>query len=149
MRRLGHRDGRAAARRRRPSSTDSAPAIEPNIGITRSLRQSPSRFSAGITSGDVGGAGDQAGVGRVDQDRLVGDVRMALGRGVHLLLEHALVDGARPSTSGRRRRAPPIRSRLPEGVLGDRAADPARDPLGAEGDLVGSAVAPSRHCSAP
>ena len=28
-----------------------APAIDPNIGITRSLRQSPSRLSAGITSG--------------------------------------------------------------------------------------------------
>lgn len=33
------------------SNTDSAPAIEPNIGSTRSERQSPSRFSAGITSG--------------------------------------------------------------------------------------------------
>jgi hypothetical protein len=33
------------------SSTDSAPAIEPNIGITRSDRQSPSRLSAGMTSG--------------------------------------------------------------------------------------------------
>ena len=33
------------------SSTDSAPAIEPNIGMTRSDRQSPSRLSAGITSG--------------------------------------------------------------------------------------------------
>jgi hypothetical protein len=33
------------------SRTDSAPAIEPNIGITRSERQSPSRFRAGITSG--------------------------------------------------------------------------------------------------
>ena len=33
------------------SSTDSAPAIEPNIGITRSDRQSPSRFRAGITNG--------------------------------------------------------------------------------------------------
>ena len=51
---------RAAPRPSRPaclksssnaSSTDSAPAIEPNIGMTRSLRQSPSRLSAGITSG--------------------------------------------------------------------------------------------------
>ena len=33
------------------SRTDSAPAIEPNIGITRSDRQSPSRFKAGMTSG--------------------------------------------------------------------------------------------------
>ena len=37
------------------SRTDSAPAIEPNIGITRSLRQSPSRLSAGMTSGVSGG----------------------------------------------------------------------------------------------
>ena len=37
------------------SRTDSAPAIEPNIGMTRSLRQSPSRFSAGMTSGVSGG----------------------------------------------------------------------------------------------
>ncbi len=36
------------------SSTDSAPAIEPYRGMTRSERQSPSRLSAGITSGRSG-----------------------------------------------------------------------------------------------
>ena len=88
---------RPRSRRRSASRTDSAPAIEPNIGITRSERQSPSRFSAGITSGDVGGAGDQARVQGVDQDRLVRDVRVAGRRRVHLLLEHPLVDrGDRP-----------------------------------------------------
>ena len=33
------------------STTDSAPAIDPKRGSTKSERQSPSRFSAGITSG--------------------------------------------------------------------------------------------------
>ena len=33
------------------TSSDSEPAIEPNSGSTRSERMSPSRFSAGITSG--------------------------------------------------------------------------------------------------
>ncbi len=50
VRRLGHGDGRAQSSSK-ASRTDSAPAIEPNIGITRSLRQSPSRLSAGTTSG--------------------------------------------------------------------------------------------------
>src|SRR4029453_10493249 len=91
--------------------------IEPKSGRTRSERMSPSRFSAGMTSGSPaalmrGGEGaamgcgsrgasgggarraDEEGEGRVDELRLVGDVRVALGRGVHLLLEHSFVDRA-------------------------------------------------------
>ena len=39
-------------------------------------------------------AGEQAGVGGVDQQRLVIDVGVTLGRRVHLLLQHPLVGGA-------------------------------------------------------
>ena len=60
---------------------------------------------------------------------------MALGRRVHLLLEHALVGRAdrvlRPAEDLRARALG-----LPERELGDRAADAPLDPLGAERDLV-------------
>ena len=56
---------------------------------------------------------------------------MALGRRVQLLLEHALVDRADGPLRARRRRAPCMRSAVAEAVLGHRAADAARDPLGA------------------
>src|SRR5438874_1765466 len=42
---------RTSCSRSSASTTDSAPAIEPNSGSTKSERQSPSRLSAGITSG--------------------------------------------------------------------------------------------------
>ena len=54
---------------------------------------SPSRFSAGITSGSPLERDEQR-ERRVDQLRLVRDVRVALGRRVHLLLEHPLVGRA-------------------------------------------------------
>src|SRR5438105_7038141 len=60
---------------------------------------------------------------------------MALGRRVHLLLEHAFVGGAdgvlRPAEDPRAGALG-----VAEGELGDRVADPALDPLGAERDLV-------------
>src|ERR671924_88869 len=67
---------------------------------------------------------------------------MSLGRGVHLLLEHSLVDRAdrvlRPAED---LGVGPLREQ--EGELGDGAADPALDALGAEGGLVGvRALAP-------
>ena len=72
---------------------------------------SPSRFSAGMTSGSPGCA-DQEREGRVDELRLVRHVGMP-GRGrVHLLLQHPLVDRARPCTSARRR---PSRASAPRG----------------------------------
>src|SRR5438552_2877766 len=71
----------------------------------------------------------------VDQHRLVRVVRVALGSFVELLLQKSLVyrrDGPlRPSVH-----APVDLLGRAEGVLGHRAADAARDPLGAEGDLV-------------
>ena len=60
---------------------------------------------------------------------------MARGGRVHLLLQHPLVDRA----DGVLRAAEDLRAHplgLAEGELGDRAADPPLDPLGAEGDLV-------------
>src|SRR5688572_3669306 len=60
---------------------------------------------------------------------------MTLGRRVHLLLQHPLVGGA----DGVLRPAEDLRAHalgLPERELGDAAADPALDPLGAERDLV-------------
>ncbi len=92
-----------------------------------------------MTSVPSAGAGDQPRVGRVDEHRLVVDVLVALGRRVHLLLEHPLVDG----------RDRPLRAAVDlalhrlgraEGVLGHGAARRAGDPLGAEGDLVGRAL---------
>ena len=95
---------------------------------------SPSRLSAGITSG-VAGRREQQRERRVDQLRLVRHVGMALGGRVHLLLQHPLVGRA----DGVLRAAEDLRARplgLPERELGDRAADPPLDPLGAERDLV-------------
>ena len=83
----------------------------------------------------VGGAGQQPGVGRVDQHRPVLDVGMALGGGVHLLLEHPLVDGRdRPLRAAVDARAGALGGA--ERELGHGAADVARDPLGAQRDLV-------------
>ena len=61
---------------------------------------------------------------------------MTLRGGVHLLLEHALVDRADgPLGAAVHPRA--VRPRGdPERVLGDRPADAPADPLGAERDLV-------------
>ena len=42
---------RTSCSRSSDRTTDSAPAIEPKSGSTKSDRQSPSRLSAGITSG--------------------------------------------------------------------------------------------------
>ena len=116
------------------TSSDSEPAIEPKSGSTRSERMSPSRFSAGMTSGSPVER-DQQRERRVDQLRLVRDVRVARGRGVHLLLEHPLVDRA----DGVLRAAEDLRAGalgLAERELGDRVADAALDPLRAERDLV-------------
>ena len=72
---------------------------------------------------------------RVDQLRLVRDVRVAFRGRVHLLLEHSLVDRA----DGVFRAAEHLRAhslRLTERELRDRAADAPLDPLRAECDLV-------------
>ena len=101
----------------RANRTDSAPAMEPKRASTRSERQSPSRLSAGITSGLGIGFGQEPGVGRVDERGAVADVGMARRRGVHLLLEHALVDrGDRPlraAVDARVDRGPPSGTRTP------------------------------------
>ena len=91
-----------------------------------------------MTSGASAAPDSRPGIGGVDQDRLIGHVGMARGRGVHLLLEHALVD------RGHRPLRPAVHAcahRLggAEGELGHRAAGRARDPLGAQRDLVGAA----------
>ena len=84
----------------------------------------------------------QQGEGRVDQLRLVAHGRVPLGRGVHFLLQHPLVDGAdRVLRAAEHLRARPL-GQL-EAELGDRAADRALDPLGAErGLVVAFALAP-------
>ena len=95
---------------------------------------SPSRFSAGMTSGSPRRR-DQQREGRVDQLRLVRHVRVARRGRVHLLLEHPLVDRAdRVLRAAEDLRAGALG--LAERELGDRAADAALDPLGAERDLV-------------
>ena len=80
-------------------------------------------------------ARDQQRVGRVDQLRLVDDVRIAQRRGVHLFLEHPLVDRA-DRVLGAAEDFRVRLARVEEGVLGDDAADAALDAFGAEGDLV-------------
>ncbi len=86
--------------------------------------------------------GDQEGERRVDQLRLVRDIRMARRGRVHLLLEHALVDGAhRVLRAAEHLRAGSLG--LTERELRDGAADPTLDALGAKGDLgVAGALAP-------
>ena len=135
VRRFGHhgRDlgGSSSAN---ATSSDSAPAIEPNSGRTRSERMSPSRFSDGITSGSPRRRDEQR-ERRVDQLRLVRHVGMPLGRRVHLLLQHPLVDRA----DGVLRAAEDLRARplgRLEGELGDAAADPPLDALRPERRLV-------------
>ncbi len=150
---------RAAPRPSRPcvlkssskaSSTDSAPAIEPNIGM-HEIREA---VAVAVQRRDhqrrVGGARDQPGVGRVDQHRLVRDVGMARRGGVHLLLEHPLVDrGDRPLRAAvdlARPSAAAVRNAYSATA---RQVD-ARDLLGPVGDLVGARPrSPSRHCLAP
>ena len=95
---------------------------------------SPSRLSAGMT---IGAPLDemQERERRVDQLRLVRHVGMPCRRGVHLLLEHPLVDRA----DGVLRPAEDLRAHplgLPERELRDRVADAPLDALRAERDLV-------------
>ena len=78
---------------------------------------------------------DQERESRVDELRLVRDLGMALGGGVHLLLEHALVDRA----DGVLGPAEDLCSRplgMAKGELGDGAADAPLDLRRAEGGLV-------------
>ena len=83
----------------------------------------------------VGRAADQAGVGGVDQHRGVGHLGVPLRRLVELLLQHPLVHRAhRPLRPAVHAAVDPRGGA--EAVLGHRAADAARDPLGAERDLV-------------
>ena len=63
---------------------------------------SPSRFSAGMTSGSPVDAISSANVASISCGSY-GDAGVPLGRRVHLLLEHPLVGRARRCTSGRRR----------------------------------------------
>ena len=90
----------------------------------------------------IAARGQKEGERRVDQLWLVRDVWMPLGRRVHLLLQHPLVDGAdgvlRPAEDLR-----PRAFREPEGELRDRRAHPSLDALRAERRFVGSfALAP-------
>ncbi len=78
---------------------------------------------------------EQQRVGRVDQLRVVLDIGVALGRRVHLLLEHPFIDRA----DGVLGAAKDLRAQLrgmAKGVLGHGAAVPPGDLLGAVGDLV-------------
>ena len=95
---------------------------------------SPSRFSAGMTSGSPDDEIRSANVASISCGSY-GDVGMARRRGVHLLLQHSLVRRAdrvlRPAEhlrAGARG--------LPERELGDGVADAPLDALGAERDLV-------------
>ena len=95
---------------------------------------SPSRLSAGITSGSPVDESRSANVASISCGSY-GTSGMALRGGVHLLLEHSLVGRA----DGVLRAAEDLGARalgLAEGELGDGVADAALDPLGAERDLV-------------
>ena len=95
---------------------------------------SPSRLSAGITSGSPAEERRSANVASISCGSY-GTSGMALGRCVHLLLEHPFVGRA----DGVLRAAEDLGARplgLAEGELGDGVADAALDALGAERDLV-------------
>ena len=95
---------------------------------------SPSRLSAGNHE-RIAARGQEQCEGRVDQLRLVDHLGVARCGGVHLLLEHALVDRAdRVLRAAEDARAGALGE--PERELGDRLADPPLDPLGAERSLV-------------
>ncbi len=115
-------------------SVDSAPAIDPNSCITRSLRQSPSRLSDGITSASPVLEISSAYVASISCGSY-DDRGIPGGGGVHLFLQHPFVDRAdrvlRPAEDLRARAL-----RVEERVLGDHPADRAFDPLGPIGDLV-------------
>ena len=74
-----------AARTRRRRSIRRGPGPDPKAVPVAVERGHDQRLRAGL--------GDQAGVGGVDEGRPVEHVGMAGRRGVHLLLQHALVDG--------------------------------------------------------
>jgi hypothetical protein len=87
----------------------------------------------------LGGPADEPRVRRVDQDRLVGHVRVALRRCVELLLEHALVHGRHRPLRTAVDLAPHLLGRA-ERVLGDHAARRAGDLLRPERDLLAGAL---------
>ena len=95
---------------------------------------SPSRFSEGMTSGSPVVAMRSAKVASISCGSY-GHLGVPLGRRVHLLLQHSLVDRA----DGVLRAAEDLGAgslRGLEGELGDAAADPPLDSLRAKGRLV-------------
>ena len=102
---------------------------------------SPSRFSAGITIGAPLEEMSSANVASINCGSY-GDLGVSAGGGVHLLLEHPLVDRAdRVLRPAEHLGARPLG--LAERELRDRAADPSLDPLGPERDLVVAAIPPA------
>ena len=120
VRRLGHRGARAQlvveGEQHRLGAGDRAEQRQDEVG-----EQVAVAVEARDHQRPGGGAGDEPGEGGVDQHRLVGDLRVARGGRVHLLLQHPLVDRAhgpfRPAVH-----APAEPLGLAEGVLGDRPA---------------------------
>ena len=150
--------GRRSSSRAR--STDSAPAMDPNRASTRSERQSPSRLSAGTTRGWRSDSVIKPGVGGVDQRGPVGDVGVPRGRGVHLLLQHPLVDGRdgplRPAVdAGAQLRRPCGTSTRPRtgrpSGRSARSATPALRPVPASPvrSLLGPVGVARRPCARP
>ncbi len=134
VRRLGHRHSRVVVlverEQHRLGAGDRAEHRQDEIG-----QAVPIAIERRDHEWRVGRARQEAGVGGVDQHRLVGDVGVPGGGRVELLLEHPFVHGRdRPLRAAVH--AGSHRGRGAERVLRDGAARRAGDPLGAEGHLV-------------
>ncbi len=138
VRRLGHRDRRLVSLVEGEQHALGA-GDRPEHGHDEVREAVPVAVERGHDQRMLAGPGDQARVGGVDQHRPVGDVGVLGGGGVHLLLEHSLVDRAdgplRPAVDGAAHLA-----RLAERVLRHRVTGRTGDLLGTEGLLFACAL---------
>ena len=144
---LGHQRTSARSRRRSATSSDSAPGdraeqrqheVGEDVAVAVQRRDHERRRRR---------APIEQREGRVDQLRLVGDLGVALGRRVHLLLQHPLVDRADRVLRARRR--PSRRCARPARNANSATARQMRRSIRSVRNATSSSPSPSRHSFAP